>query len=184
MVTSTKKGDTDDTHNFIRLAIGSALAKLYSLIMLKSLTDYVVTNKLISPNQIGFMEGFRTSDHILLLQTTIEKVVKKNRKKLFCAFVDYKKAYDTVDRNILLQRLQNIGVNGLFYKNIAAMYTKTEYSIKLQKGVLEPITSNLGPKQGCPLSPILFNIYIDDVKNIFGDSCDPIVMEKNINHFL
>ena len=65
------------------------------------------------------------------------------------------------------------------------MYTKTEYSIKLQKGVLEPITSNLGLKQGCPLSPILFNIYLDDVKNIFDDSCDPIyIQENNINHFL
>ena len=49
-----------------------------------------------------------------------------------------------------------------FYKNIASMYMNTEYSIKLEKGSLDPIKSNLGLKQGCPLSPILFNIYIDD----------------------
>ena len=121
--------------------------------MLKRLTNYIKVNKYISPNQIGFMEGFRTSDHIFLLQTIIEKVVKKNRKRLFCAFVDFKKAYDTVDRKILLQQLQSIGINGVFYKNIAAMYMKTEYSIKLQKGFLDPIHSNLGLKQGCPLSP-------------------------------
>ena len=180
-----KKGNADDTHNFRGLAIASALAKLYSLIMLKRLTKYIKVNKYISPNQIGFMEGFRTSDHIFLLQTIIEKVVKKNRKRLFCAFVDFKKAYDTVDRKILLQQLQSIGINGVFYKNIAAMYMKTEYSIKLQKGYLDPINSNLGLKQGCPLSPILFNVYIDDLKNIFDDSCEPIDLQGNqINHFL
>ena len=113
-----KKGNTDNTHNFRGLAIASALAKLYSLIMLKRLTKYIKVNKYISPNQIGFMEGFRTSDHIFLLQTIIEKVVKKNRKRLFCAFVDFKKAYDTVDRKILLQQLQSIGINGVFYKNM------------------------------------------------------------------
>ena len=128
---------------------------------------------------------FRTSDHIFLLETIIEKVVRKNRKRLFCAFVDFKKAYDTVDRKILLQQLQSIGINGVFYKNIAAMYMKTEYSIKLQKGYLDPINSNLGLKQGCPLSPILFNVYIDDLKNIFDDSCEPIDLQGNqINHFL
>ena len=180
-----KKGETQDTNNFRGLAIASALAKLYSLIMLKRLTNYVKINKYISPNQIGFMDGCRTSDHIFLLQTIVEKIVKKNRKMLFCAFVDFKKAYDTVDRKTLLQQLQNIGINGIFYRNIAAMYMKTEYAIKLQGGSLDPITSNLGLKQGCPLSPILFNIYIDGVKNIFDETCDPISLQGNqINHSL
>ena len=57
-----KKGDTQDTNNFRGLAIASALAKLYSLIMLKRLTNYIQANKYISPNQIGFMEGFRCSN--------------------------------------------------------------------------------------------------------------------------
>ena len=131
------------------------------------------------------MEGAQTSDHIFLLQTIVEKVVKKNRKGLFCVFVDFKKAYDTVDRKTLLRKLQNMGINGILYKNIAAMYTDTEYSIKLKHGFLDPIKSNLGLRQGCPLSPILFNIYIDDIKNIFDESCDPIeVQGKHINHFL
>ena len=131
------------------------------------------------------MEGAQTSDHIFLLQTIIEKVVKRNRKKLFCAFVDFKKAYDTVNRTTLLRKLQNLGINGIFYKNIATMYADSEYSIKLRNSFLDPIKSNLGLRQGCPLSPILFNIYIDDIKNIFHENCDPIEIQgKQINHFL
>ena len=47
------------------------------------------------------MKGSRTSDHIFLLQTIVEKVVKKDQAKLYAAFIDFKKAYDTVDRNKL-----------------------------------------------------------------------------------
>lgn len=65
------------------------------------------------------------------------------------------------------------------------MYTKTEYSIKLKTGHSPNIGSNLGLKQGCPLSPMLFNIYIDDIKEAFDESCCPIYLQnEKINHFL
>ena len=180
-----KKGETDDTDNYRGLAIGSALAKLFSQILLRRLTKYVDEKKLLSPNQGGFLKGRSTSDHIFLLQTIIEKVVKKGRKKLFAAFIDFKKAYDTVDRNILIRRLKQLGINGIFLKNIASMYMKTKYSIKLNDGHLGPIESNLGLKQGCPLSPMLFNLYIDDVREIFENTCHPIDLQGlNLSHFL
>ena len=131
------------------------------------------------------MKGSRTSDHIFLLQTIVEKVVKKDKAKLYAAFIDFKKAYDTVDRNKLFGRLNDLGINGFFYNNITAMYAKTRYSIKLKNGFLDPIDSNLGLKQGCPLSPMLFNLYIDDVKNIFDDQCEPVNLQnEKIHHFL
>ena len=104
---------------------------------------------------------------------------------MYTAFIDFKKAYDTVDRIILIKRLKKLGINGIFLKNIAAMYWKTEYSIKLKKGHLDPIESNLGLKQGCPLSPMLFNLYIDDVNEIFENACHPIELQGiNLSHFL
>ena len=65
------------------------------------------------------------------------------------------------------------------------MYKETKYSIKLNKGYLDPISSNLGLKQGCPLSPLLFNLYIDDMNGIFGKPCDPINLQgTDLSHFL
>ena len=126
-----------------------------------------------------------TSDHIFLLQTIIEKFVKKQKRKLYAVFIDFKKAYDTVDRSKLFRRLQSMGINGIFFKNIKAMYEKISYKIKLKDGHLDPINSNLGLKQGCPLSPMLFNLYIDDVKDVFDEECDPVtITDTKISHFL
>ena len=180
-----KKGKSDDPDNFRGLAIGSAFAKLFSHILLKRLTKFIDQKKLLSPNQIGFMKGKSTSDHIFLIQTLIEKVVKKGKNKLFVAFIDFKKAYDTVNRDLLLNRLKQLGINGSFLKNVAAMYETTMYSIKLKSGHLGALHSNLGLKQGCPLSPILFNLYIDDIDAVFQDNCDPVELEGiKLSHFL
>ena len=131
------------------------------------------------------MKGKGTSDHIFLLQTIVEKVVKKNKNKLYAVFIDFKKAYDTVNRGLLFEKLKNLGINGIFMRNIEAMYERTEYCLKLKGGHTPPILSNLGLKQGCPLSPMLFNLYIDDIKNIFDEQCDPVgIQNVYISHFL
>ena len=180
-----KKGSSSDPDNYRGLAIGSAFAKLFSFILLNRLTEFISIKNLISPNQIGFMKKMGTSDHVFLLQTIVEKVVKKNKKKLYVVFIDFKKAYDTVNRNRLFNKLRKLGINGTFMQNIEAMYKRTEYCIKLKGGHTPPITSNLGLKQGCPLSPMLFNLYIDDIKEIYDDLCEPVALQSTkLNHFL
>ena len=130
-----KKGDTNDPDNFRGLAIGSAFAKLFSMILLRRLTEYVNLNKILSPNQIGFKKGHSTSDHIFLLQTVIDKIVKKDKDKLYTAFIDFKKAYDTVDRELLFEHLNDLGINGPFLQNLKSMYESTKYFIKLNRWV-------------------------------------------------
>ena len=58
--------------------------------------------------------------------------------------------------------------------------------MKYDRYQLDPINSNLGLKQRCPLSPMLFNMYIDDMKNIFDTQCDPVFLQDQtlLNHFL
>ena len=87
-----KSGIQKDTNNFRGLAIGSVFGKLYSHILLNRFMKYILGKSLISPKQIGFMKNAGTSDYIFLLQTIIEKIVKKHKKKLFVAFIDFKKA--------------------------------------------------------------------------------------------
>ena len=139
----------------------------------------------ISPNQIGFRKGHRTGDHIFVLKSIVDKITKGEKKKLFAAFIDFRKAYDTVNRSLLLLRIQRLGIKGLFYRNIKAMYNSISYLVKVQGGHLNAILSNCGLKQGGVLSPLLFNLYIDHIKDIFNESCDPItLLNEPLSHML
>ena len=74
---------------------------------------------------------------------------------------------------------------GLFYKNIKAIYNSVSYQVKIHNGILDPILSSLGLKQGGILSSTLFNIYVDDMKDIFDETCDPItVLGTPLSHLL
>ena len=54
------------------------------------------------------------------------------------------------------------------------MYHSVSYILKLNNAVLDPITSKLGLRQGGVLSPLLFNLFVDDIKQVFDETCDPI----------
>jgi hypothetical protein len=60
------------------------------------------------------------------------------------------------------------------------MYKNTTYKVKTENGYSEPIQGNIGIKQGDNLSPLLFDIFINDVCNIFSDDCDPVKLCKAI----
>ena len=180
-----KKDDAADPNNFRGIAVGSIVGKLFSLILLSRLEKRIQATFPITSNQIGFMKGHRTADHIFVLKTIIDKIVKVERKNLFVAFIDFRKAYDRINRDLLFLKLQKCGIRGTFYRNLKIMYDTLSYRVKVRGGTLDPISSLLGLKQGGVLSPLLFNIFIDDLKNVFDFTCDPVKMLENpLSHLL
>ncbi len=170
-----KKGDINDTNNYRGIALTSNLCKLFSTVLHTRLVAYTNKNNMIPPNQIGYKKGTRPADHILTLKTIIDKyTIKLAKGNLFACFVDFKKAFDTVNRKALYYKLLKQDIGGNFLKILQHMYQEVFFCVKLPGGLTKSFSSHTGVKQGCVLSPILFNIFISDLPAIFDASCDPV----------
>jgi hypothetical protein len=171
MVPIHKSGELDDPNNFRGISLNSCLSKLFTLLLNKRLTAFCDSEGIIHENQIGFRKGYRTSDHVLTLKTLIDQAFLK-KKKLYVCFVDFKKAYDTVWRNGLYLKLLKMGVSTRFVNLIRDMYSRLQVSVNVLNGLSIPFKSSVGLKQGCNLSPLLFNLFINNLVDII-DSGNP-----------
>ena len=169
-----KDGEEGDPNNYRAITICSAMAKIFSIMVNERLKKIVNEKKLICDNQIGFKEGSRTADHIFVLKNTIDNYLQDG-KKIYSCFVDFKKAFDNVWRYGLYYKLLNAGVNCDIVKIIKSMYDKTQLCLKMNGNLSNPILAKKGVKQGCVLSSLLFNLFVNDIPSIFNkDICKPI----------
>ena len=163
-----KSGEVNNPDNYRGITITSCLGKLFNLLLTTRLTKYVNDKRLINYSQVVFRKGVRTADHVFTVKTLIDKCLSQNRKLYFC-FVDFRKAYDSTWRKCLFQKL----ISSSFVKLLVNMYYKTKLSIRLPRAITNFLSSSIGLKQGCNLSPILFNLFIN-IHRIFDKTfCQP-----------
>ena len=159
------------------LCISSCLGKCFTLIMNERLNKYLDENNIMSNCQIGFRKNYRTADHLLVLKTLID-YYKSKRKPIFACFIDFKKVYDSVWREGLFFKLILNGCSKRFIRLMLSMYSSNDCSVKLEEGYTTFFRSHVGVKQGCNLSPTLFNLFINDLPDIFDRSCTPVKLNN------
>ena len=145
------------------------IAKVYSSILNSRLQKYLNDNDILVDEQNGFRASRSCIDHIFTLVTIL-----RNRKSLgkpsFVSFIDFKKAFDSVDRNLLLYKLSKIGVVGNIYNAISALYKDPKSRVILNDISTDWFTCPIGVKQGDTLSPTLFAIFINDLAEEIKES--------------
>ena len=167
-----KTGNGRDPNNYRGLTINSCLSKVFTTVLNSRLQKYLQDNDIINKYQIGFLKRSQTSDHMLILKTIADKFKTAN-EKIYFGFVDFKKAYDTVWRDGLLYKLLANGMNGNFFNVIESMYQTSESYVKVDTVMTESFHNNIGVKQGEVLSPLLFNLYINDLPTSVSDPESP-----------
>jgi hypothetical protein len=174
-----KDGPKLDPGNYRGITLMSCLGKLFLSILNARLMTYALDKKILGVNQLGFVSGNRTSDAHIIINNMVNKLCHKSNKKIFSCFVDFRKAFDLVPRDILLKKLLKYGINRKFFNIIRNIYTNDKACIKLNGKCSSPFDVNIGVRQGCILSPLLFNIFLSDLAKSLHDIKFPAV--GNIN---
>jgi exonuclease III len=165
-----KKGDKLDWNNYRPLAVTQVVAKVYALLLHKRLTRWAEGQQLLTPAQAGFRPGYSTTMNNFILLHFIHKY-RRLSQPLYACFLDLSKAYDRVVRQHVWDRLHGFGCRGKLLFAVASLYTNLTYSVKFQNGASAPFHTNSGLRQGCPLSPFLFNVIIQKLWEIMQDLC-------------
>ena len=92
----------------------SCLGKLFYSVLNLRLTNYVLENNILSETQLGFRKGNRTTDAHIILHSLIQKYCFVKGVKMYGCFVDFRKAFDTIPRDILFEKLLRYGIKGKF----------------------------------------------------------------------
>ena len=154
------------------------MGKLFTSIINTRLKNYVESNNIINDYQTGFRSGYSTIDNMFILQTLIQ-ILHNKKKKLFCAFIDLKRAFDTVWRIGLWSKLIKYNINGKCLKLIKNMYGNIKSAVKVNGTSSNSFPCNIGVRQGETLSPLMFSLYLNDLHDFISNS--GIVNGVNIN---
>ena len=173
-----KEGDDTDPNNYRAITVTDALSKVLAIMINERLGKWSAENKVQRREQIGFEKKCRPADHLFVLKTLINHYNNKG-KKLFACFVDFKKAFDSVWRLGMIYKLLQMGMNRNYVKLIQHMYDQSNQSLKINQGLSRSFATHRGVRQGCILSPRLFNLFINDLPQIFDESCKPAQLNQN-----
>ncbi len=169
-----KSGDKTDPNNYRGICVTSNLAKVFCSIINSRISSFLEQHNVISKSQIGFLPKHRTTDHIHTLHTLInEHVHLKKEGKIFACFIDFKKAFDSIWHNGLFYKIIQSGIGGKIYDLIKNMYNQNKCAVKIGQQRTEYFSQERGVRQGCCLSPTLFNIYINELADLLDQSDSP-----------
>ena len=174
------KGNVKDVDNYRGITLLSCYGKLFTSILNDRLYSFLDDNGLLGYEQGGYRKGHSTTQHIFSLHSLINLYLQK-KKKLYCLFVDYRKAYDKIQRNLLWDKLLKLGIQGKIVDVVKNLYIKAKSCVKTQlQGTSDFFSCNLGLRQGENLSPILFSIFLNDLKTFMSEKLCKINLPANL----
>ena len=160
VVPKLASSDSRDPLNYRGISLNSSMCKMFSSILNKRLSKWSEVNNIITDCQNGFRKGRSTIYQINTIITIVEKR-KSQHKSIFAAIIDLRKAYDCVTRSMLWYKSREYGVSGNMYQSLKAMYKGTESSLRINAQYSNWFNVWTGLKQGCILSLLLFNLFIN-----------------------
>lgn len=167
------KGDPTSPDSYRGIALCCILAKVYEQLLLIRLKRWWKSSSLFFLSQFGFRSGSSTLDAVFVLQYLVNFVCRVNRAPLHATFIDLRKAFPSVSRSALFQRLSDLGVPRPLIAAIRSFYLLNAARLHVGSFLSRYFVVTLGLLEGSILSPLLFSIVFSFVWKVVNPSDFP-----------